>query len=156
MQSTWAVEGVLRIRVSGLGQNIDLSLLDTATVGDLKAKIQVATGLPPPHQKLLFRGRAFLEDGQLATSAGIIDRTKLMLMRSEEGVRDASAAEAILALARDIDALSARELSSRALEELVTQLCCKLDAIEIGDSATLREMRRAQIRRAEGLCKAAD
>ena len=38
------------------------------------------------------------------------------------------------------------------LDEMATQLSCRLDAIDVGDSATLRELRRAQLRRCEQLC----
>ena len=92
-------------------------------------------------------------EGFSVSTAGIGDRTKLMLMHSAAYSRDASAVEAITKVSQELDALElgvdGGSIAPAARDELATQLCCRLDAVDVGDSATLRELRRAQLRRCE-------
>jgi hypothetical protein len=143
----------LRLKVSGAGHNVELTVCEADTIGTIKAAVHQATGLHPAYQRLLVRGKAFDDDSVSCETAGIGDRTKLMLMHSAAYSRDASAVEAITKVSQELDALElgvdGGSIAPAARDELATQLCCRLDAVDVGDSATLRELRRAQLRRCE-------
>ena len=141
----------LLLKVSGAGHNVEISVPDDATVLTIKKAVKEQTGLAIEYQKLLYRGKAFDDDSASVASVGISDRTKIMLMRSPAYARDEQAITAIEAVRREIDALEAKrdEADAAALEELSTQLCCKLDAVDVGDSSSLRSLRREQLKRCE-------
>ena len=142
----------LRLRISGCGHNVDITVSADATLGELKKLIEAATALPPPFQRLVARGCKLEDDGAGIAAAGVADRTKLMLMHSAEYAADAQAFEALSAVSKEIAELEKRaDLSAAAREELVTQVCCKLDAVEVNGSSTLRELRRAQLKRAQAI-----
>ena len=72
----------LTFKITGLGHNLTLELAAEKTVGDLKAKIEESSGLPPCYQRLLAR-RLKLEDNSVSLEdAGLKDRTKIMLLHS--------------------------------------------------------------------------
>ena len=195
----------LRLKVSGAGHNIELTVDESETIGGIKTAVHGATGLHPSYQRLLIRGKAFDDDSVSLSTAGIGDRTKLMLMHSrvaqrgqsarrsplqrvclppqgvlllgprgaptlapiprspipfhvslQEYARDSVAAEAIATIAKELDGFeqggAKGPLTPAALDEMATQLSCRLDAIDVGESATLRELRRTQLRRCEQLC----
>ncbi|KAL1510580.1 hypothetical protein AB1Y20_006881 [Prymnesium parvum] len=141
------------LKVQGAGHDVQLTLAEDATILQLKEAIEASTGLVPVYQRLLFRGKTFDEDSALASSVGIADRTKVMLMHSQAYAQDRQAIEAIAALALELDALEARRetVDAAVLDELSTQICCKLDAVEVGDSHALRMRRKAQLKRCEEL-----
>ena len=62
------------------------------------------------------------------------------------------AAEAIATIAKELDGFEQGGATPAVLDEMATQLSCRLDAIDVGDSATLRELRRTQLQRCEQLC----
>lgn len=141
----------LLLKINGAGFNVEVSVPDDATILTIKEAIYAQTGLALEYQRLLYRGKSFDYDSASAVSVGIADRTKLMLMRSPAFARDEQAIAAIEAVRQEIDALEAKrgEANAVALDELSTQLCCKLDAVDVGDSSTLRSLRRAQLKRCE-------
>ncbi len=148
-----AHERTMLLKVVGGGHNVELSVPDDATIRQVKEAVETSTGLAPEYQRLLYRGKAFDDDSVSAISAGLADRTKVMLMHSAAYARDQQAIEALKAVEREIDALEAKRgaLSSVALEGLSTQLCCKLDAVEVGDSDGLRASRKRLLMRCDGL-----
>ena len=140
----------LRLRITGCGHNVDVAVSADATLGELKKLVEAATGLPPPYQRLVARGCKLEDNAVGVAAAGIADRTKLMLMHSAGYAADAQAFEALSAVSKEIAELEKRAgLSPAVREELVTQLCCKLDAVDVNGSSTLRELRRTQLRRAQ-------
>jgi hypothetical protein len=80
----------LRLKVSGAGHNIELTVDESETIGGIKAAVLGATGLHPSYQRLLVRGKAFDDDSVSLSAAGIGDRTKLMLMHSRVSQRGQS------------------------------------------------------------------
>ena len=80
----------LRLKVSGAGHNIELTVDESETIGGIKAAVLEATGLHPSYQRLLVRGKAFDDDSVSLSAAGIGDRTKLMLMHSRVSQRGQS------------------------------------------------------------------
>jgi len=147
----------LRLKVVGGGHSVELSVADTpqreATVLDIKTAVQQQTGLPIAYQKLVTRGRSFDDDRATAASVGLCDRTKIMLMHSEAYAADKPGYEALEALAREVTELETnpKSLSSKVVDELCTQLCCKLDGVAVGESEMLRGLRRALLQRCERL-----
>jgi hypothetical protein len=139
----------LQLKVVGAGHTLELSVPDSATVGEIKAEIAAQTGLAPAYQKLLIRGKVFEDDKALAEDVGIVDRTKLMLMHSAAYAEDSAGAAAIASISQEIDQLAAANHEPKIAEEVATQLLCRLDAVDVGQSGTLREMRRAAMRRCE-------
>ena len=81
----------LRLKVSGAGHNIELTVDELETIGGIKTAVHGATGLHPSYQRLLIRGKAFDDDSVSLSTAGIGDRTKLMLMHSRVAQRGQSA-----------------------------------------------------------------
>lgn len=132
---------------------MELSVSEQDTIGGIKAAVYQASGLHPSYQRLLMRGKAFDDDSLSVLEAGINDRTRLMLMHSAAYSNDAAAAEAIGKISQEIDALQrsveSQLLAPAARDEMATQLCCRLDAVTVGESETLRELRRTQLRRCE-------
>lgn len=78
----------LQLKVSGAGHNIELTVPESETIGGIKTAVHGATGLHPSYQRLLVRGKALDDDSNSLATAGIGDRTKLMLMHSRDRQRD--------------------------------------------------------------------
>ena len=77
------------------------------------------------------------------------------MLRIQSYALDSVAAEAIATIAKELDGFEqggAKALAPAAREEMATQLSCRLDAIDVGESPTLRELRRTQLLRCEQLC----
>jgi hypothetical protein len=74
-----AAEAIL-VRVStSYGWQHDVSIDATATFGDLKVMLSLATGLWPREQRLLYRGRE-RDDGDHLHMAGVQDGDKVLLL----------------------------------------------------------------------------
>ena len=139
----------MKLQVAGCGHRLELSLREDATVAAIKQAVAESTGLAPAYQRLLFRGKKLDDDDAPLGPAGITDGAKLMLMHSPAYGRDAQAAGAIEQIGREISALEVAGLAPAIAQERCTQLCCRLDAIDVSGSDTLRRLRRAQLRRCE-------
>ena len=167
------------IRVAGLGHKLTLEGLpaSTTTVDDLRARIHEATGVAPRYQKLVGPRRLVLdyrdgeseqhhcalEGGTSLSGAGIVGRTKLLLLHSGLYAAEKDAREALEAIEGEIDALEASIRGGSAatkkagfVAEMVTRLCCKLDAVDPRGSGAMRAKRKELIQRAEGLEALAD
>ena len=143
----------MQLKIAGAGHCVEVSLPNgaTATVAELKRAVGESTGLAPPYQRLLCKGKTLGDDAVLGASAGVADGAKLILLHSPEYALDAKARAAIDGVAQEIAALQTAEaLPTAALQERATLLLCKLDEIDCR-SDTLRQMRRAQIQRCEAL-----
>lgn len=140
------------LKVSGAGQSVELNVPEDATVGAIKLAIETECGIAPCYQKLICCGKPLKDDEASAASFGVLDRTKIILMKSPEFTRDEAALSAIDAIKTEIDALeTCGDRGSPAVVERCTQLCCKLDAVEVGDSARVRQVRKAQLARCDVL-----
>lgn len=163
------------IRVTGLGHKVTLKDLpaSSTTVTDLRTKVYEATGLPPRFQKLIgpqklninyysenddnhhdndTLGRRTLSD------LGIKDRTKLMLLHSPiyQNEKDSyeilkQVEDEIMELERSIRSGESSKQKEGFVSELVTRVCCRLDAIDVAGSKELRAHRKELIKKAEGL-----
>lgn len=74
------VEAILvRVSAGCGGWQHDVSIDATATFGDLKVLLSLATGLWPREQRLLYRGRE-RDDGDHLHMAGVQDKDKVLLL----------------------------------------------------------------------------
>ncbi|VAH82538.1 BAG family molecular chaperone regulator 1-like [Triticum aestivum] len=75
-----AEEAILvRVSTAGGGWQHDVPIDATATFGDLKVLLSLATGLWPREQRLLYRGRE-RDDGDHLHMAGVQDKDKVLLL----------------------------------------------------------------------------
>ncbi|KAF7038918.1 hypothetical protein CFC21_049012 [Triticum aestivum] len=75
-----AVEAILvRVSAGCGGWQHDVSIDATATFGDLKVLLSLATSLWPREQRLLYRGRE-RDDGDHLHMAGVQDKDKVLLL----------------------------------------------------------------------------
>jgi BAG domain len=147
----------LTLRISGLGHSLTMREFACASVADLQSRICDATGIPCCYQRLLARGLT-LDNGQATLEeVGLKDRTKILLLHSPEYAKEKDAYEMLLALEREINGLAdqcqgqGQSMQATMVSEMVTRICCKLDAVDTVGSANLRTMRKELIRRAEQL-----
>ena len=144
---------MITLRVTGLGHNLTLEVESSSTVGDLKAYIQQHTNLPSEYQRLLARGSKLEDDDCTLADASIKDRTKIMLMHSALYVQEKDGFESLSKLSKEIEELAASKASKSPAEirEDVTNLCCRLDQVDVKGSENLRAKRKALLAAAESL-----
>jgi hypothetical protein len=161
------------IRVTGLGHKVTLKdLPSSTTVTDLRTKVYEATGLPPRFQKLIGPQKLNInyysenddnhDNDTLGTRSlsdlGIKDRTKLMLLHSPlyQNEKDSyetlkQVEDEIVELERSIRSGESSKQKEGFFSEMVTRVCCRLDAIDVAGSKELRAHRKELIQTAEGL-----
>lgn len=141
------------LRVAGLGHAITLETEASTTIASLKQEIERHTKIPVMYQRLLARGKKLETDNQSIKEAGIEDRTKVMLLHNATYAQEKDGYEVLARLGQEIDDLESKKHSTthHVISELVTRICCKLDAVEINGSENLRALRKKLIRKAEGI-----
>ena len=81
--------GNISLHVSHKGTHYSLSLLPDSTLQALQIRLEELTSVPPPLQKLLYKGKKNLnqEEAKTATleSVGLKDGTKITMLGSTEG-----------------------------------------------------------------------
>jgi len=162
--------GLIRLRVSGLGlKPIDMDATATATLGDLKKEIEQRTRLLSPYQKLVAKrkkmdddtmvlGPTVMEQNTIVNMRiGLEDRTKIILLHSPLYAQDKEGVETLLTLGKDIDRIDTgrrnRDMNNKLVQELIIQVCCKIDAVETNGSDALRKMRKMTVKRAEDVAR---
>ncbi len=156
------MEERLTIRVTGLGHKLTLKDLPSVstTVEDLFQAVSEQTGIPPMYQKFVGPQKlniTYSEDlaAKSLADLGIQDRTKLMLLHSPNYQAEKDTYEQLKAVEAEIANLEASILKNAQKEgyvaEMVTRICCKLDAIDTSGSQGLRAHRKKLIQTAEGL-----
>jgi hypothetical protein len=141
------------LRVAGLGHSITLKTEASTTIGALKQEIERQTNVPAIYQRLLARGKKLEADNLSLKEAGLEDRTKIMLLHNPSYVQEKEGYEILSQLAEEIDDLESKKDSTPndVISEFVTRICCKLDAVEIKGSENLRGLRKALLRKAQGI-----
>lgn len=88
---------------------------------------------------------------------GLVDGEKVLLLHSPLYERDRDGIQKLNAHIDEIvkidDARTAGTMNDKTVQELIIQVCCKLDCVETNGSEALRMMRKATIRRAEGVAR---
>lgn len=142
----------INIKVSGLGHSFTLELPSTEPLGTLKSQIEQATDLLPAYQRLVCRGLKLDDDTQTLDEIGIKDRTKVMLLHSPLYAQEKETYEKLLSVSTEIDDLAGQSgVEPKVLTELVTRICCKLDAIDTSGSEHLRAKRKELLKKAESI-----
>lgn len=142
----------VRLRISGLGHNVEIDVTKVTTLGQVKENVSERTDIPAPYILLLSRGKKLLDGEATLEDLGILDRTRLMLMHGPGWHTDRAGVEEIQSVSKSLDELEAKnDIEPKVVDELVTQACIRLDHVDVGQSETLRELRRSLLRRAEDL-----
>jgi len=145
----------ITLRLSGLGHTLIFDKPLSCSILDFKKDIQSKTNIPVNYQKLLARGHKLDDDNMTLEEAGLKDRTRIILLHNELYTKEKSAYEALQLIETEIHDLKEKKekdgLEKKVISELVTRLCCRLDAIEVNKSDTLRSMRKNLLKRVESL-----
>ena len=169
------------IQVRGLGHKISITLPPSDTLSSLQNRIEDETGLPPGYQRLIIRGKTLTGDGYLTLQQlGLLpgSKSKAILMHSPTFGVDKGSMEQLTKLNLELDMLELKkkgedissgsvsgsvssntlslsscrkQISKAEAQNLITNICCKLDEIDLHNSNTLREIRRKIFKRAENL-----
>ncbi|KAM7264802.1 hypothetical protein ACFE04_002485 [Oxalis oulophora] len=92
-----------------------LSVPAQSTFGDLKGVIAKETGLDPKEQKILFRGKEIDDDDEQLDSAGVRDKSKVMVYQSKgTQIKEAQQTEDV----NQTEELKPSEETLRALEKI--------------------------------------
>lgn len=143
---------LVTLRSAGLGHTHTLEIQSTLTIAGLKEEIEVLTGIPTAYQRLLARGSNLKEDNATLSDVGLKDRTKVMLMHNQLYAQEKDGYEALTVLEQKLKELEEEETQdspAAARAERVTNLCCKLDAVDTQGSENLRSLRKKLLQRAE-------
>jgi hypothetical protein len=143
---------IITLRITGLGHTLTLDHAASSTVESLKQEIAGRTGLPAVYQRLLARGHKLEDNHATLDEAGVKNRTKVMLLHSALYAQEKDGWDALAVLAQELDDLAAGpDTTAAAMSDLVTRLCCKLDAVDTMGSEHLRARRKQLLRQAEHL-----
>mmetsp|Transcript_20830 Transcript_20830/g.51663 ORF Transcript_20830/g.51663 Transcript_20830/m.51663 type:complete len:176 (-) Transcript_20830:95-622(-) len=162
-----AVEHKISLRITGLGNKFDLNDLpaEKTTVADLRLKVAERTGVPPRFQKFLGPQKlniTYNEECDLAEKSladlRIQDRTRLLLLHAPNYQMEKEGYQQLLKVQDEINILeknirnhSKETEQPKYVAEMVTRICCKLDAIDTVGSKDLRKHRKELIQKAEQL-----
>jgi hypothetical protein len=157
---------LILLRIAGLGHHVELEFSPTATLADLKHEVQKRTGVPASYQRFVAKQKK-MEDDSLILGPSIIDessneektgigletRTKILLLHSPLYAQDKGGIDALTNLNMEIDKVDEgrrnRDMEDKVVQELIIQICCKIDVVETNGSDALRKMRKQTIQRAE-------
>ena len=141
--------GVVRLKLTGCGQSLELEVENGETVGRLldKCAEEMGGGVSRRHVKLVARGKNLDESSaQLSLeAAGIRDRTKMMIMHTKNYHAEKAGLAKLAELAARADAVA--DPASAAGQEMLTQLLCEVDGVDAGGSDWLRAQRKALVKR---------
>ena len=141
--------GVVRLKLTGCGQSLELEVENGETVGRLldKCAEEMGGGVTRRHVKLVARGKNLDESSaQLSLeAAGIRDRTKMMIMHTANYHAEKAGVQKLAELSARADAVA--DPASAAGQEMLTQLLCEVDGVDAGGSEWLRAQRKALVKR---------
>ena len=145
----------ITIRVAGAGINLILTVPPTSTIAQIKEEVERSSSLLASYQRLLARGKKLDDDETTLQGAGILDRSRLMLIHNEAYAIDRAVIVAIDALMEELEELKSAlpKPTPARVRERVTQICCSLDGVDVGGSQTLKKLRKKAIERAQSVEK---
>ena len=162
---------LLLLRIAGLGHNIELEISPSATLADLKNEIEEQTGILAPYQRLVAKHLKMENDSLLLGASiftdsnnneekagiGLETRTKILLLHSPRYAQDKCGIDILTNLKKDIDKIEEgrlrRDMEDKLVQELIVQICCKIDGVETNGSDALRKMRKQTIQLAESVAQ---
>ncbi|KAL7554933.1 hypothetical protein ACHAWF_018487 [Thalassiosira exigua] len=160
---------IIRLRIAGLGHHFELDASPGATLAELKEEVERRIDLPAPYQRLVAKRKKLDDDTMVLGSTvmdgnaiasmgiGLEDGTKILLLHSPLYERDREGIGKLTELMREIHKIDvgrrSREMENKLVQELVIQICCKVDGVETNGSEPLRKMRKLTIKRAEEVAR---
>ena len=141
--------GVVRLKLTGCGQNLELEVENGETIGRVLDKVaeEMAGGVSRRHVKLVARGKTLDESQAQLTleAAGVRDRTKMMIMHTKPYHAEKAGMAQLAAISARADAVA--DPASIAGQEMLTRLLCEVDGVDAGGSEWLRAQRKALVKR---------
>lgn len=141
--------GVVRLKLTGCGQNLELEVENGETIGRVLDKVaeEMAGGVSRRHVKLVARGKTLDESQAQLTleAAGVRDRTKMMIMHTKPYHAEKAGVAQLAAISARADAVA--DPASIAGQEMLTRLLCEVDGVDAGGSEWLRAQRKALVKR---------
>ena len=141
--------GVVRLKLTGCGQNLELEVENGETIGRVLDKVaeEMAGGVSRRHVKLVARGKTLDESQAQLTleAAGVRDRTKMMIMHTKPYHAEKAGMAQLAAISARADAVA--DPASIAGQERLTRLLCEVDGVDAGGSEWLRAQRKALVKR---------
>ena len=134
------VGALYRLKFKCGGEAFEMELASSTLIERVKELVAERLKRGPSHVKLINRGKV-LTCGTLE-STGLRDRTMLMVMPTADYHRDAASLEVLDRIRTEADAVTE---TGPAAHERLTQLLCKLDAVDVSHSDWLRQRRKATI-----------
>lgn len=112
--------GMVRLRVAGCGQTFDFEFESSSSVGAVLDKASAAMGLTRDHIKCLYRGKQIGNGNEIMSleSAGVRDRTKLILMYTKKYHDEAKVIAQLQEFSSQVDGLDS---SNKGYQEYLTQ-----------------------------------
>lgn len=160
---------VIRLRIAGLGHAFELDPSPTTTLLDLKEEIERTIDIPAPYQRLVAKRKKLDDDsmvlGQtimdgntiISMGIGLEDRTKILLLHSPLFERDKEGIAILTGIQQEISKIDSarrnRDMNNKTVQELIIQICCKIDCVETNGSEALRKMRKSTVKKAEAVAK---
>ena len=158
--------GPILLRIAGLGHHVELEMKPTATLLDLKNEINKQTDVPVSYQRLVAKQKKMVDDAMILgpsifdessnvekAGIGLETRTKILLLHSPQYAQDKGGIDALTKLNAEIDKIDegrrSREMEDKVVQEMIIQICCKIDGVETNGSDALRKMRKQTIQKAE-------
>jgi hypothetical protein len=172
--------GGILLRVSGLGQQFDFDVSPSnTTLGQLKREIEKRTSIPAPYQRLVAKRKIMDDDSMILGSPAVLDgsgntitptaptkgfglenRTKILLFHSPLYEQDREGIDKLITLSKEIDRIETDRqnhvIDNKTVQELIIQVCCKLDCVETHGSDSLRKVRKSTIVKAEAVAHASE
>ena len=155
----------IRLRIAGLGHHFELDANTNAKLSDLKEEVERRTEIPAPYLRLVAKskkldddsmvlGPSIMDGGRVVEiGAGLEDRTKLLLLHSSNYSEDKTGIDKLDKLNEEIKKLEDGTFDDKTVQELIIQICCKIDCVETNGSDALRKMRKKTIKYAESVAQ---
>jgi len=155
----------IRLRIAGLGHHFELDASTNAKLSDLKEEVERRTEIPAPYLRLVAKSKKLEDDSMVLgpsimdgvriveIGAGLEDRTKLLLLHSSSYSQDKPGIEKLDKLNEEIKKLEDGAFDDKTVQELIIQICCKIDCVETNGSDALRKMRKKTIKYAESVAQ---
>ena len=93
----------------------------------------------------------------VAMGIGLEDRTKILLLHAAAYEQDKEGIAKLDALNAEIEKVDrgrrSRSMENKLVQELVIQICCKIDEVETHGSAPLRKLRKLTVKKAEEVAR---
>ena len=171
---TSSSDNIIHLRVAGLGHYCEIDISPTATLSQLKSEVEKQTDLPNPYQRLVAKRKKMDDDTMVLgptiimsnddkqpgssiekIGIGLEGQTKILLLHSPLYAKDKEGLEKLTTYLQEINKIDTKfhnkEIDNKTVQELIIQVCCKIDSVETNGSEELRKIRKRTVRKAENV-----